>query len=235
MIYKIEDLALVIVAAGSSSRFGGGEKQMQDLNGIPVFLHSVINLGKIAAVTVVACPKGRADIYRETAIENGVCDRNLHFIEGGASRTESVKNALTEVGRHLKKGIVAIHDGARPLAKSGLLIKLVETAREYGGSAPGKKVTDTLLASDKDQVMTGTVPREGLWAISTPQVFDLEKIILAYEKAGDIQFTDDTQVFHNQGGKVKIVPEEGCNMKITYSEDLSVCKMIMEKYQHGIE
>ena len=223
---QIKDLVLIIVAAGISIRFGSREKQLELLNGLPVFLHSVKELSGCACATVIATPRGRAVAYQEIAEKYGFYN-GLHFIEGGACRSESVRNALEKACGIIGNGIVAIHDAARPLAKKETLLELVTAAREFGGAAPGKKATDTLLKADGENIMEGCIPRAGIWQIATPQVFRMKELVDAYNAAGEQEYTDDTQVFFNNGGKIKIIEEKQSNLKITYKEDLERIRSLL--------
>lgn len=224
---KIEDLVLIIVAAGSSERFGGREKQLELLGGLPVFLHSVKKLSPLARATVIAVPQGDVVRYRDIAAKYGFAEEVLHFVEGGSSRTASVRNALAKAASLLQEGIVAIHDAARPLASQEMLRCLVKTAREFGGAAPGKKVSDTMLRTDENDNISEYVPRTGIWRMATPQVFRLQELLKAYNAVQNQDFTDDTQVFLRNGGKVHMLHENACNIKITYPEDLELCRSLL--------
>ena len=223
----IEDLVLIIVAAGSSERFGGREKQLELLNGLPVFLYSVKNLSPLARATVIAVPQGKLAHYRDVAVKYGFASNELHFVEGGSSRTASVRNALAKAASLLQEGIVAIHDAARPLASWEMLRCLVKTARVFGGAAPGKKVSDTMLRTDENDNIAEYVPRTGIWYVATPQVFRLQELLNAYNAVQNQDFTDDTQVFLHNGGQVRMLQENACNIKITYPEDLELCRSLL--------
>ena len=224
---RIEDLVLIIVAAGSSLRFGGREKQLELLGGLPVFLHSVKNLSPLAGACVIAVPQGKVGQYRDVAAKYGFVSDELHFVEGGSSRTASVRNALAKATSLLQGGIVAIHDAARPLAKQEMLRCLVEAARGFGGAAPGKKVSDTMLRTDENDNIVEYIPRTEIWHVATPQVFRLQELLNAYNAAQNQDFTDDTQVFLHNGGKVHMLQENACNVKITYKEDLELCRSLL--------
>ncbi|MBQ7176413.1 MAG: 2-C-methyl-D-erythritol 4-phosphate cytidylyltransferase [Victivallales bacterium] len=224
---RIEDLVLIIVAAGTSERFGGREKQLELLGGLPVFLHSVKNLSPLAGACVIAVPQGKLAHYRDVAVKYGFASDKLHFVEGGSSRTASVHNALAKAASLLQDGIVAIHDAARPLASQEMLRCLVKTARDFGGAAPGKEVSDTMLRTDENDNIAEYIPRTGIWHVATPQVFRLQELLNAYNAVQNQAFTDDTQVFLHNGGKVRMLQENACNIKITYQEDLELCRSLL--------
>jgi 2-C-methyl-D-erythritol 4-phosphate cytidylyltransferase len=108
-------------------------------------------------------------------------------------------------------------------------MNLVEAAEPFGGAAPAHPVTDTLLVADDTNRMTGVQPRDRLWQVATPQVFQLQPLLKAYRHAAGQPFTDDTQVFFHDGGHVQIVPDSSDNLKITYPEDLSRAESILQK------
>ena len=223
---RIKDLVLIIVAAGSSRRFGVQAKQLELLGGLPVFLHSVKNLSPLAKATIIAVPQDGIQHYMEIAAEYGFNNEGLHFVKGGASRGASVQNALKKAQSIISEGIVAIHDAARPLARGEMLLRLVEEARNCGGAAPGKMVGDTLLKADADNFITESVPRDGIWQVATPQVFRFSELLDAYAKLKGSAYTDDTQVFMKNGGRVRIVQEDEYNAKITYKYDLEIYRQL---------
>ena len=222
----MNNLGIILVAAGSSTRFGA-DKQFALLAGLPVFLHSVRAFLSCATELVLVLPSGRQDEFRTKIVEHGFDSPKIRYATGGATRSESVQNGLSALS--FTDGIVAIHDAARPLATAELLMKLVEAAKTFGGAAPAHPVTDTLLVGDETNRMTGVQPREHLWQVATPQVFQLQPLLAAYRHAAGQPFTDDTQVFFHDGGHVQIVSDSSNNLKITYPEDLSRAESIILK------
>ena len=150
-----------------------------ELDGLPLFLHCVRRFLPAAApgCLVVVHPRGGGDEFR-LAAERFLPDAPIVWTAGGAFRCASVQAGLAAIP--LREGIVAIHDAARPLASVSLLETLAEEARRSGGAIPGKPVTDTLKRSDGGGMIAGTVSREGLWRVETPQVFDLSRLRAAY-------------------------------------------------------
>ncbi len=219
-------LAFVIVAAGSSSRFGE-EKQTLLLRGLPVFLHSVRTFLPVVEEMVIAVPPGRIGVYKTLAEKHGIPSVDLHWVEGGATRSESVRNALGTLS--LQEGMVAIHDAARPLATVELLFALLDLSAGKTGAVPAGEVRDTLLKSDADGCMTGVVDRANCWYAQTPQVFPLAKLREAYSRLNGKSFTDDTQVFRAAGETVRILPWAENNLKLTYREDLSRAEEELER------
>lgn len=218
----IPDLAVIIVAGGSALRFGG-DKLMVELGGLPVFLHSVREFLPVAAPgsLVVVHPAGRGGEFRAVA-ERYLPGVGIVWAEGGACRSASVRSGLARIP--LAAGIVAVHDAARPLASAGLLVRLVAEARRNGGAIPGKPVTDTLKRCGETGLIEETIPRSGLWRVETPQVFDLEKLRAAYERAPEADLTDDACVYSMAGFGCAVVLNEQENLKITYPADIALLK-----------
>ncbi len=228
---------IIILAAGKSTRFKT-DKMFAVLDGRPLFLHSVMRYQSETDTLVLVVPPEEQEAFEKACLSNGVHTDGIHFVEGGATRTESVTNALN----YLKKNhspddadtrLVAIHDAARPFASVSLLKRLCDTASRIGGAVPGSRVVDTLLLSDGQDTVRHAVPRDNLWRVSTPQVFRFNALLEAYARlcapgAPPVSMTDDSQVFIANGGCIKLVEEDADNMKITFPEDLKRAEWLLK-------
>lgn len=210
-------LGVILAAAGSSLRFGE-EKQTLLLRGLPVFLHSVRTFLALADEMVIAVPSGRIPHYQSLAEHFSINQQQLLWIEGGATRSETVRRSLAALT--LRDGMVAVHDAARPLATETLLRSLLDLADEKDGAVPVTPVRDTLLTADEQRCMTGVLDRAHCWCAGTPQVFPLAELRDAYTRLGEENLTDDTQVYRKAGGIVRILPWEENNLKLTYPDDM---------------
>ena len=115
----LDDTGMVIVAGGSARRFGGGNKLLIELAGMPLFLHTVRRfLPELAGRIVVVVPRAERELFRSAA-DRFLPGHRLIWAEGGAIRSESVKNGLVALPDGVT--IAAIHDAARPLATLALL------------------------------------------------------------------------------------------------------------------
>lgn len=217
-------LHLIIVAGGSSRRFGGGDKLLADLNGAPVFVHALRRLTPaVTGKCVLVIPQGRKAEFMDAAFPF-VRDLRLIWCEGGASRSESVKKGVAALGD--SPGIAAVHDAARPLADAGLLKRLYEAALVTGASLPGKAVTDTLWKSD-GETLDETVERSGLFAVETPQLFDLEVWKKAVSLFPDADLTDDAGLLRKAGFPVALVLNPDPNIKLTIPADLTILRALI--------
>ena len=211
-----EKYAVIITGGGSSTRYGNKNKLLEELCGIPVFIHSVKNLSGFASkenFILTVNQKDRA-LFEEALIKFGLSG-TITVVTGGNSRIESVQNALDEV--KLEQGRVAVHDAARPLADADLLKRLFEDERVNVIAA--QKVVDSVKLCDENGKISSEVDRTFLWRAETPQVFDIEQYRKAMQSAPD-DATDDASIMRHAGFDVWVVREENENLKLTTSDDL---------------
>jgi 2-C-methyl-D-erythritol 4-phosphate cytidylyltransferase len=168
---------------------------------------------------VVAAPPGHV---------HDLGGHDLGVVEGGATRAQSVANALAAVGT----GLVAVHDAARPLLTAELVEALVadlDAHPEAAGAIAAVPVTDTVKrASNEPLIVGGTVDRGELWAAQTPQVFRTEALRGGLSASGDPNAaTDESMLVEAAGGTVLIHPVTEPNLKVTTPLDLQVVEMLL--------
>lgn len=155
-------------------------------------------------------------------------DERVTFVIGGDTRQQSVRNAVETID---ECGLLAIHDGARPLISSDAIDDTVRAAKEYSAAATGVYVKDTIKVVDKDGFVVNTPNRSTLFAVQTPQIFDFElyKSALEFAEKNGRDFTDDCQLAEYYGKKVKMVTGDYTNIKITTPEDIDFAESILKK------
>ena len=218
--------AVIITGGGSSTRYGDGNKLMADLNGMPVFIHSVRNLSGFAAKEnfILTVPASERGSFINALKEYG-CDGLVTVVNGGKTRAESVKNALDSI--QLEDGLVAVHDAARPLATGELLKRLITCGKRNVIAAT--LVVDSVKRCDSDNKITCEVDRTGLWRASTPQVFDLVQYRDAVSRCLELPgATDDATVMRLAGYDVFVLDEEIDNIKLTTVKDLGKIKKVLQ-------
>jgi len=229
---SINDIGIVIAGGGNSSRFGAENKLFATLNGKPVFIYSILEFIKIipAENIVITVPQGLVDEFKQVIAQEPGCE-TAHVVVGGASRTQSVRNGISHLPQQLS--YVAIHDAARPLVSNELLLKCYKTAQTNLAAIPGKRVSDTLKRVCSNGVIEGTVDRDALVAVETPQVFNLSALKSAYDKADrdNIEATDDAGIMEYSGHSPQIVISEKLNIKITYSDDIKIAEAYLSLTQ----
>lgn len=223
---SFDNIAVVIVAAGTGNRFGADiPKQFCEMSGKPVLMHSIDKFRKVlpgASIRVVLS-KQMIDFWKELSDRYGFISPEI--VIGGASRVESVSNALVSL---VKTGCekVLIHDGVRPLVSERLILDVLKNIKDGFGTAPMIKITDSLRQID-GYGNSKTVDRECFRAVQTPQGFLYSQIAAAYKSAPD-NATDDLSVIESAGGKVTAVEGDTKNIKITYPQDLRIAELLSE-------
>lgn len=203
------DVWAIVVAAGSGRRFGGA-KQYEPLAGRRVVDWSLAAARTAAdGVVLVVSPAHEGD---EEAAADAV-------VVGADTRSGSVRAGLAAVPADAE--VIVVHDGARPLADAALFQAVVDAVRDGADAAvPGVPVIDTLRARGG-----GTVDREGLVAVQTPQAFRAGRLRAAH--TGTAEATDDASLVEAAGGKVVVVNGSPTNLKITRRDDLVVAEALL--------
>ena len=215
----------IIVAGGSGSRFGSTlPKQFALLGGEPVLMRTIRAFHAYDPHTdiIVALPTAHISLWNDLCRQHDF-SIGVTIVEGRASRYESVKNALSAI--ESSDGIVAVHDGARPLVTERIIADGFDTAERTGTAIPVVAVTDTIRQLDR----TGshTVNRESLVAVQTPQVFNLRLLRDAYSTPPSPIFTDDASVVEYRGNDVTLFKGDVDNIKITHPNDLKIAELII--------
>lgn len=217
----------VIVAGGTGSRFGSTlPKQFVPLNGEPVLMHSVraFHIYDPTVEIIVVLPNEYLTLW------NDICRQHEFTVPhriaiGGENRFESVKNALHTIKE--AEGLVAVHDGARPLVDLQTIADGFNTAERCGSAIPVIPVTDSIRQLDRQG--SHTISRDTLVAVQTPQVFNLSLLKEAYNTAYSPMFTDDASVVEYRGTEVALYKGNVRNIKITHPDDIKIAEIILNK------
>lgn len=219
----------VIVAAGSSRRMGGENKLLLPLDDAPVLAHTLSAFEKCAAIRDIVLVCREQDIlpYSDLARAFGISKLRT-VTRGGDSRTASVLAGITAAPEDT--GLVAVHDGARPLVSEAVITEAVYAAAEYGAAAPVVPVKDSIKRI-QDGSIAADVPRDTLAAVQTPQVFDRALLTRALETAAceNRTFTDDCAAVEAMGQAVRATHGSYENIKITTPEDILVAEAFLHK------
>lgn len=221
--------AVILPAAGKSSRFGGKEKKpFASLGGRAVWLRAAElfwTRDEVSRVYVVISPEDR-ELF-EIKFRAALVFANGSVVDGGAERFESVANALAVIPPEVE--FVAVHDAVRPLCPKEHLDAVFAAAQQHGAAMLAVPVADTLKRVDDANRITQTVSRAGLWAAQTPQVFRRDWLVEAYAKRGEVKvpITDDAQLLEALGRTVVTVPGHSSNFKITTQDDLELAEAII--------
>lgn len=215
---------VVVTAAGSSRRMGGGNKLMRTVAGRPLLVHTLAYFEQHPRVdgVVVSAPPDQVDNYRALFEEHGLV-RVGAVVAGGAERQDSIRHALAAL-RAAPEDAVAIHDGARPCLAPDLLDRLLAALDGVAGSLPMVAVKDTIKRVDEQGVVVNTLRRSELFAAQTPQVFRYAAIAEAHRRAHQEGYlgTDDCSLIEYFGGTVRMVQGDYANVKVTTPEDMEM-------------
>ncbi len=223
-------LALVLPAAGSSTRMGGGvRKPLIELRGRPVLWHTLgrfQNIPGLDQVVIVAHPGDIGEIER--SVWPQLAERGAtRLVPGGERRQDSVVNGLDALVPDTD--IVLIHDAVRPFVPRRAIDESIEAAAEHGAAVVAMPVADTLKRASGEGVAE-TVPRDELWGAQTPQAFRLELIRRAFDQAAKDGFecTDDAQLVERLGAEVRLVRGSYENFKITTPSHVRMADALLD-------
>ena len=205
----------LLVAAGSGERLGADRpKAFVVLAGRPMYEWSLdaLRAANLDEVVVALPPGHELD--------------GLTWVTGGATRSESVRNALRAASRD---DHVVVHDAARPLAEPELFRRCLDALDGADAAIAAARVADTIKEAGPDGRVERTLDRSRLWAVQTPQAFrrgaleaalDVEEEVLA-------RATDDAWLVERAGGTVRVIEGPPSNFKVTTAHDLEVAELLL--------
>ena len=237
-------IAIIITAAGSSTRIGGGVKKeyLPFKNGtvLSVCAETFLNACADFEITdfIVTCPQGGVDACRAAlddmdcfaprflCLSKGAMTKKgaMTVVEGSDTRQKSVYKGLLAVKG--QPDIVLIHDGARPFVSREVILEALEAALESGASVPGVTPTDTQKEIDGEGFIVRHLVRSSLVSVQTPQCFRFKELLEAHGRAAadGREYTDDTEIWGTYCGPVRVTKGDINNIKITYPADLEALK-----------
>jgi 2-C-methyl-D-erythritol 4-phosphate cytidylyltransferase len=219
---------VIIVAGGSGLRMNSEiPKQFMLLAGKPVLMHTIERFIAFdpAINIIVVLPA------RETSEWQSLCDKHAFGIKhmvvtGGNTRFHSVKNGLDII---TEEGMIAVHDGVRPLISNELVKRCFDEANEKGNAIPFVHVRESMRKIDglKNQA----VKRDSYVIIQTPQCFSSAVLKKAFLAEYETTFTDDASVVEAAGETINLIEGEHSNIKITFPDDLLFAETILAMQQ----
>ena len=212
--------AALIPAAGSGTRLGRGPKAFVEVAGRSLLARSVAALSPFVDEVVVALPAG-------LDLPAGVPAR---AIVGGETRQGSVRRLLEAT----EAGTVLIHDAARPFVPPPVILALLDAIAATGAATVALALADTLVRAE-GQRWGDLVPREGLWAVQTPQGFRRELLLEAHARAEAEHHaaTDDAGLLARLGVPVRLVPGDARLFKVTTPGDLALAEALARHVDGG--
>ena len=218
----------LIPAAGVGARMGADcPKQYMPLAGKLMLMHVLDTFASSNAIAHTFVVVSKEDGYIDEALAGAkhLADRVTVVHAGGATRHQTVLNGLREMRSHAAdEDWVLVHDAARPGLTGELIDRLIEALKaDPVGGLLALPVVDTLKRTDAEGRSVATVPRDGLWAAQTPQMFRYALLRMALEKASEV--TDEASAVEALGLKPTLVEGSPRNFKITLPHDVALAEM----------
>lgn len=216
----------IIVAGGRGTRIKSSvPKQYLELNGLPVLMHT---LNAFFAYSqdigvILVLPKDDLAYWSELCARHAF--RTDYVIQhGGETRFQSVRNGLSTIEGD---GLVAVHDGVRPLVSSDIIGASFRLAAVHGSAVASVRLKDSIRMTDQDK--THAVDRSRFRLIQTPQTFKVSSLKEAYRIKEEESLTDDASVAERSGYAISLFEGSYENLKITTEEDLLLAEALLNE------
>jgi len=216
----------IVVAGGAGSRMHSDRpKQFLELAGRPILMHTLDAFAKcgLDINLILVLPSDHLNTWKELTQKHNY-QTSHQTTTGGATRFDSVRNGLTVIE---DDGLVAIHDGARPLISTKVIQRTFRQAEISGNGIAAVQVKDSIR-----QIVEGknkAVDRSQFYSVQTPQTFKIDLIKAAFAACQSNAFTDDASVAEAFGEKIELVEGSYDNLKITTPEDLVIATSILDR------
>ena len=214
----------VIVAGGKGVRMGNDTpKQFLLIRNKPILMHTLEAFHRynpdITLVLVIS--------EHEQARWQDLCQQYSFFLEhkvvaGGINRSDSVRQGLDAI--QSENGLVAIHDGVRPLVSTEIIAKSFAESEKQGNAVVSVPLKDSIRFDDG--IENKALDRSQYRLIQTPQTFLLPLIREAYQKIGQLSLTDDASVLESAGHRIHLIDGDYRNIKITTQEDMLIAEAL---------
>lgn len=220
--------AAIIVAAGKGTRMGNPDKLLMEVAGRPVVGHTWARFDACEALNeiILVIREEQTGFFQKLALQIKT-RKPFELVPGGKERQDSVWNGLEALSPNIH--LVAIQDGARPCSSHNLIKATFAAAKQFGAAVAAQRVTDTIKESADGQSISGHLDRSRLWAVQTPQTFQVSVIrrALAAVREKGLIVTDDTAACELIGQKVKLVESSEPNPKLTFAEDIPIIERLL--------
>ena len=237
-------VSVIIPAAGLGTRMGRSSpekaglsrKQFMLLNNSPILIHTIGKFVSCRLVTEIVVALRGDDIAwaRDLFKTEGIRD-DVRIVEGGETRQESVENALASISDDTE--LVAVHDAVRPFIDVETIERVIVEAKETGAAIVAIVPVDTVKQVHRNKVRS-TLPRERLILTQTPQVFKLDLLRRAFQKAKRDLFigTDESSLVERlEQVEVSVVLGSDRNIKITKPSDMDLARLYLTLESSAVE
>jgi len=216
---------VLIVAGGKGERMSTDiPKQFLEIHGKPILMHTleVFRRYDDGIQLILVLPEIQINFWKELCKKHAF-QLSHQIVAGGQTRFQSVKNGLKAV---INSGLVAVHDGVRPLVSVETITRCFEEAEMHGTAIPVVDLVESIrqLTGNGSQ----SVDRNTFKLVQTPQVFEGEMLKKAYEQDFSPLLTDDASMVEAIGIKIHLVEGNRENIKITTRFDLEMAETLLK-------
>lgn len=218
----------LIVAGGKGSRIKSSvPKQFLELNGLPVLMHTIEAFYRYSEKIniIVVLPHNDFDTWKSLCVKFNF-DKPVTLQQGGDSRFQSVKLGLEKIKGD---GLVAIHDGVRPLVNEDIIGASFRLAAVHQSAVAAVRLKESIRITNQDN--TSAMDRSQFRIVQTPQTFQVDLIKRAYDQKEDASLTDDASVAERAGLTISLFEGSYENIKITTPEDLVIAEALLKNRQ----
>lgn len=223
-------VAAIIAAAGKGERLGSVvHKPFVLIGKEPILAHTLKLLDNSNYIDEIILVINESDLAKaRSLIKKSKLKKVKKIVLGGKRRMDSVGNGLSEVSEDVD--YVVVHDGVRPFLDNKMISSVIEGAKTFGAAITCVPVKPTIKEIEKGNFVMGTLKRESVVEVQTPQAFKKDVLVRAYKKAFEdgVDATDDSTLVERIGIKVKVVAGSYKNIKITTVEDLKYARALIE-------
>jgi 2-C-methyl-D-erythritol 4-phosphate cytidylyltransferase len=221
---KTSSKSVIIVAGGSGSRLPAeSPKQFLLLAGRPVIMHTIQKFREFATdiKIILVLPFAYIELWNRLISQYRFTIPH-QITSGGTERFHSVKNGLQLAP---DEGLIAVHDGVRPLVSANVIHQSFKIAALHGGAVPVVLPSESLRRINMDK--NYPVDRNQYRLVQTPQTFRASLLKKAYNKPFETHFTDDATVFEANNNKITLFEGNRENIKITWPSDLRFAEALI--------
>lgn len=228
---------LLLMMGGSGTRLGADKpKQYIEVEDIPIFAYILYGYSKMKEIDniVIVSHKDWIEFVKKWINKMNIMG-NITIVSGGSNRSESVKNGLIELKRKNAddKDTVLIHDATHPYVDIDGTIGIIKAMTEYEGATLGQIQYDTVYEMDVEQEIVCVCPKHKVVSGASPEAFAFGRIYDIYLSASDSELammTSAGAIALSYGIRMKVVPANVLNLKITYKNDFEAFKKLVKAY-----
>ena len=225
-------VTVIIAAAGAGRRMKADRpKQLLVLNDTPILVYTIRKFDRCRLVDriVIAAPRESVDEVRKLVSAAGF-SKAISVVQGGARRQDSVATAMQHMDPDTT--VVAVHDAVRPFVSVEEIEAVIHEAEKSGAALLAIPIVDTVKQIRKDRIES-TLTRENLVLAQTPQVFRVEVLREAFERAKKDEYygTDESSLVERMDHPVAIIRGSERNIKITRPDDLALARFYLQEEQ----